>query len=57
MARKRVSNNIAYDNVRDLYYVTLNHGVDQTGKRIKKTETFKQKRKLRLGLLSLKEKS
>lgn len=44
MARKRVSNNISYDNIRDLYYVTLNYGVDQAGKRIKKTETFKTKK-------------
>lgn len=44
MARKRVSNNISYDDKRKLYYVTLNYGVDQAGKRIKKTVTYKSKK-------------
>lgn len=44
MARKRVGNNISYDDKRDLYYVTLNYGVNQMGKRIKKTQTYKTKK-------------
>lgn len=44
MARVKVEKNIAYDDIRDIYYVTLNYGNGPDGKRIKKTETFKKKK-------------
>ena len=37
MARKSVASNIAYDDVKRLYYVTLHYGVDARGNRLKKT--------------------
>lgn len=43
MARKSVEKNIAYDDVKKLYYVNLNFGKDENGKRIKTTKTFKNK--------------
>lgn len=39
MARKKVERNIAYDDVKDKYYVYFDFGVDN-GKQIKKTKTF-----------------
>lgn len=43
MARKTIEKNIAYDDERELYYVTLDYGKDIHGKRIKKVETFRKK--------------
>ncbi len=44
MGRYRVSRNVAYDDVKKVYYTTLYYGVDpQTNKPIKKTKTFKTK--------------
>lgn len=40
MARKCVERNIAYDDVRKKYYVTMDYGKDQEGKRQKKCATF-----------------
>ena len=40
MARKSVASNIAYDDVKRLYYVTLHYGVDARGNRLKKTRCF-----------------
>lgn len=40
MPRKTVEKNIAYDDIKKLYYVTFNFGVDENGKQIKKTQTF-----------------
>lgn len=42
MARKTVEKNIAYDDKKKLYYVTLNYGMNENNKRIKETKTFKQ---------------
>lgn len=44
MARVKIEKNISYDDIRDMYYVTLYYGTDSEGKIIKKTETFKKKR-------------
>lgn len=44
MARLKICNNIAFDDERNLFYVTLNYGVDSSGKRVKKTETFLKKK-------------
>ena len=43
MARTRVEKNIAYDDEKDLYYVTFDYGKDENGKRHKPTKTFKSK--------------
>ncbi len=40
MSRKSVEKNIAYDDIRDTYYVTFNFGTDDHGKHIRKTKTF-----------------
>lgn len=40
MSRKRIENNIAYDERNRLFYVTFNYGIDDTGKRVKKTKTY-----------------
>lgn len=40
MARKRVERNIAFDDVRRKYYVTMDYGKDQDGKRQKKYSTY-----------------
>ena len=38
--RKRIENNISYDERNRLYYVTFNYGIDVNGKRVKKTKTY-----------------
>lgn len=40
MARKKIERNISFDDEKNLYYVTLNYGKDESGKRIKPTKTF-----------------
>lgn len=40
MSRKRIENNISYDERNRLYYVTFNYGIDVNGKRVKKTKTY-----------------
>lgn len=40
MSRKRIENNISYDERKRLYYVTFNYGIDVNGKRVKKTKTY-----------------
>jgi len=43
MARKKVERNISYDDVRQKYYVNLDFGIDpETGKQVKKTQTFEK---------------
>ena len=44
MARVKVEDNIQFDDVRKLYYVTLSHGKDINGKRVRETKTFSNKR-------------
>ena len=41
MGRKSVERNIAYDDVREMYYVNFDYGKDENGKRKKATKTFK----------------
>lgn len=40
MARKTVERNISYDDIRHLYYVSIDLGRDENGKRIKQYRTF-----------------
>ena len=40
MSRKRIENNISFDERNRLYYVTFNYGMDANGKRVKKTKTY-----------------
>ncbi len=40
MARKKIERNISFDDEKNLYYVTLNYGKDESGKRVKSTKTF-----------------
>lgn len=47
MARTRVDKNIAYDDVKKLYYVTMDYGKDANGTRVKKTKTAKTKQEAR----------
>ena len=54
MARKAVEKNISYDDERKIYYVNFDYGKDEHGKRIKKTETFKDIKEARKALNSFK---
>ena len=36
MARKKVETNISFDEMRQKYYVCMDYGLDETGKRVKK---------------------
>jgi len=40
MARKTVERNISYDDVRKVYYVSMDMGTDTKGKRVKQYQTF-----------------
>lgn len=40
MSRKRIENNISFDERNRLYYVTFHYGMDANGKRVKKTKTY-----------------
>ena len=40
MARKTVERNISYDEQRGIYYVNLDYGKNDSGKRVKATKTF-----------------
>ena len=40
MARKTVEHNIAFDDVKNRFYVTFHYGVDAAGNRIKRTQCF-----------------
>lgn len=50
MARVSVEKNISYDNVKKLYYVNMDYGKDENGKRIKKTKTFQSKAEAKTAL-------
>ena len=50
MARKKVERNISYDNVRKLYYVHMDFGTDQQGKRIRRYRTYPTLTAARAGL-------
>lgn len=51
MARKTIEKNIAFDDVKELFYVTFNYGVNEEGKRVKTTKTFETKKKARAALV------
>ena len=40
MSRKAVERNIAFDDIKKKYYVTLDYGKDEFNNRVKKTKTF-----------------
>lgn len=40
MSRKTIEKNIAYDERNRLFYVTFHYGIDENGKRVKKTKTY-----------------
>ena len=44
MARIAVQKNIAFDDEKKLFYVTMDYGKDSTGKRVKITKTFEKKK-------------
>ena len=50
MARKTVERNISYDDVRHVYYVSMDLGKDESGKRIKQYRTFPTLAAARSGL-------
>lgn len=50
MARKKVERNISYDDVRNLYYVSMDLGKDKDGKRVKRYQTFPTLYTARAGL-------
>ncbi|MCI8421978.1 MAG: site-specific integrase [Lawsonibacter sp.] len=50
MSRKVVERNISYDDVRNVYYVNMDLGVDENGKRIKQYRTFRTLPAARAGL-------
>ena len=50
MARKKVETNISYDDVRNIYYVCMDFGQDETGRRVKKYKTYPSLAQARRGL-------
>ena len=50
MARKNVERNISYDDVRKIYYVSMDLGKDKEGKRTKRYQTYRTLRAARIGL-------
>jgi integrase len=50
MARITVEKNIAFDDEKKLFYVTMDYGKDSTGKRVKTTKTFEKKKDARTAL-------
>ena len=50
MARTTVEKNISYDSGKKLYYVNMDYGKDENGKRVKKTKTYKTKSEAKAAL-------
>ena len=50
MARKTVERNISYDDKRKIYYVSMDLGKDQNGKRMKRYQTYRTLHAARMGL-------
>ena len=50
MARKKIERNISYDDTRDLYYVHMELGVDEDGRRVKQYRTYTTLAAARAGL-------
>lgn len=50
MARKTVERNISYDDVRRIYYVSMDLGKDKDGKRLKRYQTYRTLYAARMGL-------
>jgi len=50
MARKKVERNISYDDVRKVYYVSMELGRDENGKRVKQYRTYPNISSARAGL-------
>lgn len=50
MARKTVERNISYDDVRKIYYVSMDLGKDKDGKRLKRYQTYRTLYAARMGL-------
>ena len=50
MARKTVERNISYDDVRKIYYVSMDLGKDKEGKRVKRYQTYRTLYAARMGL-------
>ena len=44
MSRKVIARNISYDEEKRLYYISMDYGKNETGKRIKTSKTFKTKK-------------
>ena len=50
MARKTVERNISYDDIRRIYYVSMDLGKDKDGKRMKRYQTYRTLHAARAGL-------
>ncbi len=50
MARRKIERNISYDDTRDLYYVHMELGVDEDGRRVKQYRTYTTLAAARTGL-------
>lgn len=50
MARKTIERNISFDDARGLYYVSMDLGRDETGKRVKQYRTYPTLQAARIGL-------
>lgn len=50
MARKTVERNISYDDVRRIYYVSMDLGKDKDGRRLKRYQTYRTLYAARMGL-------
>ena len=50
MSRKSVEKNISYDNIRKLFYVSMEFGIDDAGQRVKRYKTYPTLAQARKGL-------
>jgi integrase len=50
MARTKIEKNISYDDEKHIYYVNMDYGKNESGKRVKATKTFKSKAEARKAL-------
>ncbi|MCI9027909.1 MAG: site-specific integrase [Lawsonibacter sp.] len=50
MARKTVERNISYDDIRKIYYVSMDLGKDKEGRRVKRYQTYRTLYAARMGL-------
>ena len=50
MARKTIEKNLSYDDIKKLYYISMDYGKDENGKRIRNSKSFKTKKEAKQAL-------